>query len=210
MPPKPPSEYAGASLQAMKSYLRRNRDALPVEGVVLDFWKLDKLRLPSRQGTVGLRQAPCRSCGAGGEQRQRGALPSLRALHSRRNGEIAACKASGKVSHDKKNPPRGSGRMTHREPFCPGRPGGMDATLADVFQPALPETECGPIFVASYDDMISQQTDVFALELTEGEHARHWKDRTASEVWRLSRALWKYAQQPGRRGLEPLRMRGQR
>ncbi len=215
MPSKPPSEYAGASLQAMKSYLRRNRDAFPVEGAVLDFWKLDKLRLPSRQVTLGLRHAPCRSCSAASEQRQRGALPALRstfadALRSHRNGEMAARKASGKLSQDNKSSLHASGRVARRVSVCTGRLGGIDATLADVFQPAPPETECGRNFVASYDDMISQQTGMFALELIEGEPARHLKNRTASEVGRLSGALWKYAQQAGRRGLEPLRMRGQR
>jgi hypothetical protein len=175
-----------------------------VEGAVLDFWKLDMLRLPTRQVTVGLRQAPRRSCSA--------ALRSTfaDALRGRLDGEIAARTAGGKLSQDKKSPLLGSGRVAHREPVCAGKLSGIGATVADVFQPARQETECGPIFVNSYGDMISHQAGVFSLKSTESEPGRHRKVRTALGIRRLSGALWKYAQQAGRLGLEPLRMRGLR
>lgn len=100
--------------------------------------------------------------------------------------EIAARKQCGQASHDKKSPLLGSGGVAHRDPFCPGMLSGVDATVADVFQSAVPETECGPIFVSSYGDMIAYQAGVFAK---------------ASEIRRLSEAFCKYAQQAGPAGL---------
>lgn len=212
MPPKPPTGYVGASLQALKSYLRRNRDAFPVEGVVLDFWKLDKSCLPSCPVTVGPRQAHCRASSAmgprqeisqflaGGEPSQRGALRASRptltgALCSRRGIKVAGSKACGKSSQDKIGPLLRSGGVG-------GKLSGIDATVAGVFRSARPETECGRIFVTSYDDMSSLQAGVFALEATKGERVRHRNAWTASEMRRLSEVIWKYARQaePARLG----------
>lgn len=178
----------------------------------MDFWKLDKSCLPSRHVTVGPRRAHCRSSSAmgprqeisqfpaGSEPSQRGALRALRstltdALCSRRDIKIAASKACGESSQDIMSPLLGSGGVT-------GRLSGIDATVADVFRSARPETECGRIFVTSYDDMSSLQAGVFALEATKGERVRHRNAWTASEMRRLSEVIWKYARQaePARLG----------
>ena len=207
MPPKSPFRNVGASFLAINSYLRSNRDTLPVEGAGLDFWKLNKSHLPSCLVSVGGR----RFCSAMGPQKYvsrpllgNGASSTFRStvagkLRSRGDVKIgdAACDrlAQAKINHL-----LGSIGAAHRNSIFVRKLSGMDATVADVFVSAQPETECGPIFVASDDDMILFQADVPAFEVTEGEAVCHQKAR-ASEMSCTSEIRWKYAQQAGPAGL---------
>ncbi len=158
-----------------------------MEGAVLDFWKLDKSRLPSCAVMCG--------------EPRGGALPALRPARARLNAGLSGSGTCRKWSQDKISPLARQGRVAHRDSVCAGALSDMHATVADVFQPAQPAIECGPIFVASHGDMIPFQAGVFALAGAEGESLRHRKGRTASEMTRQSPARWKYAQQAGPAGL---------
>ncbi len=92
----------------------------------------------------------------------------------------------GDSSQDKISRLLKAGGVASGDTVRAGKLSGTDATVADVFQSAVPETECGPIFVSSYGDMIAYQAGVFAK---------------ASEIRRLSEAFCKYAQQAGPAGL---------